>query len=66
MGCSTSKHTIGFRDLDDSIHVASSCFVPRVPHPLLIAKQYEQSDVDDSTMNSSMCESEEEAACNTD
>jgi hypothetical protein len=77
MGCSTSKYTVDSRKLDDSIHVALrrdkkykgddvTCFVPRAAHPLWIQqKVYTQNAIDDSTINSSTCESEEEATCNT-
>jgi hypothetical protein len=63
MGCATSKHNIGSWRIDDSVHVALNrdkkkgnapkCYIPRAPHPLMMAK------IDDSTMVLSCCESDD-------
>jgi hypothetical protein len=61
MGCTTSKHTIDSWQIDDSLHVALNrdkknahkCYIPRAPHPLLMAE------LDDSTMKTSCCESDD-------
>jgi hypothetical protein len=67
MGCITSKHTID--RLEDSMHVAlkrdkkkrntPTCFVPRATHPLLVPKKYQHCVVDESTMTSASCNSDE-------
>jgi hypothetical protein len=73
MGCITSKHTIDPWRLEDSVHVALNRdkkkggnapinYIPRAPHPLLMAKQYPNIVVDDSTMKLSCCESDEGGA----
>jgi hypothetical protein len=66
MGCAASKHTIATWQIEDSVHVAlnrdkkngnvSKHYIPRAPHPLIA-----NSIVDDSTMKTSCCESEDNA-----
>jgi hypothetical protein len=68
MGCAPSKHTIATWRIDDSVHVAlkrdkkgnaPKHYTPRAPHPLLMPKKYPNTIVDDSTMKTSCCESDE-------
>lgn len=67
MGCASSKHTIW--RIDDNVHVALNRdkkngnaprqYTPRAPHPLLMPKRSANILVDDSTMKTSCCESED-------